>query len=71
LYASTLSCKRTSFAAESMTRQSRPVRRLLALLDPLLGRPALVVNADLHREVLAQDDPGDTQAALIRAPSPS
>ena len=26
-----------------MTRQTRPVRRLLALFDPLLGRATLVV----------------------------
>lgn len=43
LYATTLSCKRTSFAREAVTRQSRPGRRLCAFLDPWLGRAPLVV----------------------------
>src|SRR5262245_39543836 len=31
---------------EAVTGEARPVSRSLALLDPLLGRPALIVEAD-------------------------
>jgi len=36
----------TPVGPEAMTGEASPVRGGLALLDPLLGRPALIVEAD-------------------------
>src|SRR5207245_2064615 len=51
---------------EAVTGEARPVSRGLALLDPLLGRPALVVEADdgSVRPGQAGDDEADPREQL-------
>jgi hypothetical protein len=51
---------------EPMTRESRPVRRLLPLLDPLLGGAALVLEGDdaLGRAAHVGDDVANARIKL-------
>jgi hypothetical protein len=52
---------------EPMTRQSRPACRLLPLLDPLLGGPALVVephNGAIRKREIRHDEPDAAREQL-------
>jgi hypothetical protein len=64
-------CHRGSHAgAGSEARQSRPLDRAFALLDPLLARPALVVESNdaLGRARQVGDDKADARIKLARMP---
>src|SRR5262249_49256047 len=57
-------------SGERSTRQSRPLDRAFALLDPLLARPALVVESNdaLGRAAHVRHDEADTGIKLSRVP---
>ncbi len=69
LYASRLSCNLTSFARNPMARQAGPMRRLLAFLDPLLGRAPFIVEAHDRPARQAQicDDEADSREQFPEA----